>query len=353
MSEYRFYIPTFMNMFDTPLFHFFKIRSINEEFHIDEKSKDYIIDEQKKEFVTIEKSAEIRLPVNSMPSKGLFNRIKKWFKRGSKNRDNTAQIGQIMYKISEKMKFADSNRCIVRIAPLIVPRKTLFMNIDDSPYTKHEEIKISSLMSCEIFEINNAKQSNFKISCLSSKEQQIEADDFTEWLFDVFPLQLGYHALIIKVTKKEFIENHGVVSKDVLVLNREIIVQNLMQTIEIDFQTQNNAILEKNLKKATKKLLTLGETGSALCSIANYSNFKNLSEELNNSIILLQSRFHKVMNEYNLGTLKKEDWNVETTKIDQAILFFLDEIYGKNLEISGQSIQNVKGKIDRLVNEPF
>ena len=69
---------------------------------------------------------------------------------------------------------------------------------------KMEDIVLSGVMKVELIDI--AEPPHFTIKTISSAEQEVDAESYTEWLFWVTPLLSGVFDLILKVSVIKTIE---------------------------------------------------------------------------------------------------------------------------------------------------
>lgn len=103
--------------------------------------------------------------------------------------------GKILYDIPDSMKLNKQQKCMVRIAKDELTAK------DSDTFTdavKVEDIVLSGVMKVELIDI--AEPAHFSIKTISSSEQEVDADSYTEWLFWVTPLLSGVFDLILKVS---------------------------------------------------------------------------------------------------------------------------------------------------------
>lgn len=111
--------------------------------------------------------------------------------------------GNILYDISSKMKVGTTHKCVIRIA---FDEDTLLENIELSEDTKLQDIRISNVMLVDI--VNPiADEAAFSIYTISEKEQFIDQDSYTQWVYYVKPLRTGQHPLILKVAIVEMVNN--------------------------------------------------------------------------------------------------------------------------------------------------
>lgn len=103
--------------------------------------------------------------------------------------------GKILYDIPDSMKVNKQQKCVVRIA------KDERLVKDGDTFTdavKVEDIVLSGVMKVELIDI--AEPPHFHIKTVSSSEQEVDAESYTEWLFWVTPLMAGVYDLILKVS---------------------------------------------------------------------------------------------------------------------------------------------------------
>lgn len=103
--------------------------------------------------------------------------------------------GKILYDIPDKMTVNVQHKCIVRIG------KNEAIVLDDdtfSPAIKIEDIPVSKVMEVDLLDISAPPR--FAITKISSIEQLVEADSFSEWNFMVTPLSSGMFPLLLKAS---------------------------------------------------------------------------------------------------------------------------------------------------------
>ncbi|MEP2298005.1 toll/interleukin-1 receptor domain-containing protein, partial [Algoriphagus sp.] len=138
---------------------------------------------------------------------------------GKRVAENTSTIpkpksnyGKILYHIPDLMQIQEWTRCIVRLAwdeLLLTENLTI-------PDTEKEidDIRMGEVMQVCIEEGRDGN--TFEIQSLSSKEQIILVDDYTEWLFDIKALREGTFTLVLRVTLLQIIEGFGERKKDIV-----------------------------------------------------------------------------------------------------------------------------------------
>ncbi|UZD22612.1 toll/interleukin-1 receptor domain-containing protein [Algoriphagus halophytocola] len=129
----------------------------------------------------------------------------------------SSKYGKVLYHIPDTMQIQEWTRCIVRLAwNELLLEDNLQIPKDEKVI---ENIRLGKVMQVCIEE--GRDEENFEISSLSSKEQLIFEDDYTEWLFDVKPKSEGVFTLVLRVTLLQIIEGFGERKKDI-VLERNV-----------------------------------------------------------------------------------------------------------------------------------
>ncbi len=112
------------------------------------------------------------------------------------------KTGKILYQIPGKMKVQEEVKCAIRIA---YSDEAIIQNIELTEDTKIESIRISQIMHVGL--LDPAAEPVFQIRTYSDKEQFIEKDDYTEWIYYVTALKAGAFPLVLKVSVVEVINN--------------------------------------------------------------------------------------------------------------------------------------------------
>ncbi|EAZ79281.1 toll/interleukin-1 receptor domain-containing protein [Algoriphagus machipongonensis] len=129
----------------------------------------------------------------------------------------TNKYGKVLYHIPDMMQIEAWTRCIVRLAwDEILLKEGLNLPKDSEVI---EEIRLGKVMQVNLEE--GKGDGNFEIDPLSSTEQFIFEDDYTEWLFDVRAKKEGTFTLVLRVTLLQIIEGFGERKKDI-VLERNV-----------------------------------------------------------------------------------------------------------------------------------
>ena len=131
---------------------------------------------------------------------------------------NTKGQGSILYQIPDKMELGIDTKCVVRIA---VEEAALRKELTISEETVIKSIKVSQLMEVEL--IDPLTTENFQIRSINEKEQIIDKNDYTQWLFYVKANQEGKFPLYLKVTVIELV--YGKERK------KEIILEELVHVV--------------------------------------------------------------------------------------------------------------------------
>jgi Caspase domain len=128
--------------------------------------------------------------------------------------------GTILYDVPSKMQLLQEVKCVVRIAFDEVMAK---LDYKITPDTEFKTMRVSNVMNVELFD---ASQQAFEIRTVNARQQFIDRDYFTQWLFYVKPLKEGNYTLLLKVTLIE--EINGLERPREIVLEETVsIVANL------------------------------------------------------------------------------------------------------------------------------
>lgn len=125
--------------------------------------------------------------------------------------------GRILFNPPEKMKVGVKKRIEVRLTKNITDNLT--EGLIGSGETQIEEIKIGTFMKV------NLTGNNFDINPLSSEEQVVGPMEFSEWSWDVVPLESGTQVLHFTVTVRILIPGQDEQKKDWDVMDKCISVE--------------------------------------------------------------------------------------------------------------------------------
>ncbi len=154
-------------------------------------------------------------------------------------------MGKIVHDIPTKMQLKKRYKCQVRVGmdEAIVLLDKEVLNEDD---IKMMDVKISEIMEAELrSEVSGA----FKVEALTEKEQFVEDDDYTEWVFYVTPMKTGDHQLLLKVSIIKVINNKE--------RKKEIVLENLVKVITGQTnnpQTMNEIPIEDDGEALTRRV---------------------------------------------------------------------------------------------------
>lgn len=140
--------------------------------------------------------------------------------------------GSILYHFPNPMQLGEESKCTIRIAFEEIILKADWKDMED---TTIQSIRISDVMTVELLEPSSTP--NFEIRSFNSKEQFIDKDDFTEWLFFVKPLRPGSFPLLLRVGVIELINERERRREIVLEETIEIVSELDAQTTEPSFKT--------------------------------------------------------------------------------------------------------------------
>lgn len=138
--------------------------------------------------------------------------------------------GSILHRIPGQMQLNTETKCIVRIA---LDEEVIIKNIDLDEDVVLKSIRVSDIMQVAL--IDPSDEHPFKINAISSAEQFVDEDDFTEWIFYVTPVLEGTFPLLLKVAVIELL--HGKERKREIVLEESIhIVTGTTKNEKLEFQ---------------------------------------------------------------------------------------------------------------------
>ena len=110
------------------------------------------------------------------------------------------QYGHVLHRIPKAMKVGEQTKCVVRVA---FTEEQIIQRIQLDEHVSLDEIRVSDVMQVELLDTNS--HSPFTIRSISSKEQLVDRDAFTEWVFYVQPHMAGEFPLTLKVAVVEMV----------------------------------------------------------------------------------------------------------------------------------------------------
>lgn len=127
-----------------------------------------------------------------------------------------AAEGTLLYNIRDTMPLREETRCVVRIA--VDPSMVKDGLPADTEPTLKDLHRISELMQVEVFD--PSPNGIFTVRSISTSEQLVEKEGFTEWIFFVAPQKEGRFPLVVKVAVIELL--HGQEHKKEIVLEEMV-----------------------------------------------------------------------------------------------------------------------------------
>lgn len=109
--------------------------------------------------------------------------------------------GSLLYDIPDQMKVSQEAKCVIRLA---FDEDVIITNIELQPSVVLKTVRIAEVMQAEL--LDPTQDPAFSIRSLSSEEQFLEAEEYTEWIFYVTPLKAGIHPLLIKISVLEIVQ---------------------------------------------------------------------------------------------------------------------------------------------------
>ena len=240
------------------------------------------------------------------------------------------QPGIFLYQVPDKMVQRHPHRCVFRIANEEL-REYIEKDLKKQDI-ETEAIRLGKVMKVTLLE--NTVRPMLHILPLSEAEQFLVDDDYTEWLFDVTPTYWGLTSLILRASIVETIDDGREKSRDVLVLNKEIIVETSARlnddSSSDDFESISGDDWEELSqwrffkKERLIAVIAKNETGRALAELSNFLQ-KN-DPEMHKSIILLQAQWNGCKNMFDLNLIDFATWHLHQSKINYTLIDIVQQI---------------------------
>lgn len=135
--------------------------------------------------------------------------------------------GQILYNPPAEMQRGARERVEVRIS--LNPEEVLSEDLQGSGEPVQEAIPVARFMTVRL------TGPGFEITPLSSPEQVVARDAYTQWAWDIVPLESGEQRLSLTVTARVKIPGFGDEARDIEIIEREILVQVTPVQATLDF----------------------------------------------------------------------------------------------------------------------
>lgn len=137
--------------------------------------------------------------------------------------------GSILYHIPDIMAVGKESKCVIRIA---FDEEILVENFEVTVETEIQSIRVSEVMQVDM--IDPSDNIHFNIRTYSSKEQIVDVDAYTEWVYYVKPLQSGTYPLILKVAVIELVRDRE--------RKREIVLEEQVEIITEEIEAEKESI---------------------------------------------------------------------------------------------------------------
>ncbi|MFZ2422474.1 MAG: hypothetical protein WA029_15185 [Anaerolineae bacterium] len=125
--------------------------------------------------------------------------------------------GRILYNPPEEMTEGERERVEVRITQNMTASLTEGLKGSGAP--RIEQIPVASFMKVRL------TSDSFDITPVSSEEQIVAGDTYTQWAWDVVPQRSGTHALILVVTARVKLAGFSDEQRDLDIIERTINVR--------------------------------------------------------------------------------------------------------------------------------
>lgn len=139
--------------------------------------------------------------------------------------------GQILYNPPTEMQRGERERVEVRVS--LDPGEDLTENLQGSGEPVQEQIPVARFMAVRL------TGTAFEIIPLSSEEQVVARDAFTQWSWDVIPEEGGEQRLSLIVTARVKMPGFEDEARDLEIIEREILVNVTTTQAVMDFLTGN------------------------------------------------------------------------------------------------------------------
>lgn len=126
-------------------------------------------------------------------------------------------LGRILYNPPEQMSVGQRERVEVRISPSLTT--TLTEDLKGSGAPRVEQLQVSSFMKVRLL------GEGFAITPLSSEEQAVVGEGYTQWAWDVTPQRAGDLTLVLIVTARVKMQGYPDEQKDLQMPKRHIKVR--------------------------------------------------------------------------------------------------------------------------------
>ena len=176
------------------------------------------------------------------------------------------KTGNLLYHIPRLMQVDRPYRCIVRIAYY---RELLFIDWKTNDDDVEKGIRIGEEMQVKIIDVNSGYINFFDIKPLNKKSRQLlDADDYTEWLFDVKPLKLGTSLLRLHITAFE-IRNGREVTKEIVLEEEVVIITSKPDDNPINLEKYKDTFTISKSNEKIKEKIVEYESEAMIMSILN------------------------------------------------------------------------------------
>ena len=145
--------------------------------------------------------------------------------------DGRATRGHVLYQVPGTMQLQKESKCIIRVA---FSDEVIVKNITLTAETQIKDIRVSDLMCVDLLDTNQSE--TFSIRTFNQKEQFVDKDDYTEWLFFVKPLKEGVYPITIKVAVIETVRGREACREIVLEEKIEIVTTQPATDLEPAFK---------------------------------------------------------------------------------------------------------------------
>lgn len=248
-------------------------------------------------------------------------------------RKSNGRRGQILYRIPRNMLLGEETACLVRIAS---DEKILVKDLERDEQTQIKSIRMSGIMRVEILDPSDTPSVEFRT--VSTSEQFVVEDDFTEWLFYAKPVTAGPFPIMIKVTVLEVVDGKE--------RAKEIVLEEKINIGEPQIQESAYTVSEEAPPIQQQQSSFAPESASTYERVSNWSEVSRLIEDgktrqalelaielagkndrkmLYERLMQLTGRLNKLQKDMEAGIIPQEEADVENNRIVVALLDLITE----------------------------
>ncbi len=238
--------------------------------------------------------------------------------------------GLLVYELPEKLQLGQKAQAQVRIGRSEMAEHLLREGLSDDATLG--EIEINDLMIVTLTE--NAVQEHLQIRSLSTEEQVLGDHFYSQWVFDLTPMRLGFTALILRISLVVMLEGFGERRKDVFLLSQDLEITPAESKDGFHFFRSARELYDwtPEFRSEIYGYLARNETGLALTKLTNF--FQRSDLELLNAMIMLQAQWNEGKNKQLLNLISQNEWMMIQSRVNYSILELIKNIENGQLDVA-------------------